>query len=436
VNTFWFNQRTAPSYKIIKETLEYKSVAPGVLDLLTEYEEDLENLVVNSPKDLGQLLTDLNEDWQSARLASVLKIARQINNGKWEDPITKRAYSRVKDATRFLYEQLDSGMMSTVGSSVGGALNDTAHEVYGIYEKFKQDRLTGYNRLRTGIREIDKHVPIRRGDFVGVLGYAGHRKSTLCRTIAYNVALAGFNVLHVTLEQSYDEERIIYALMHTSDPKFNAYGFHLSKRRFDDGDLTEAEEQFLRNIVLPDLEGNLPGRLLISQPINGTSWNNIKMLAEVANLTTPIDLLCMDYLTLVSTSTGRDSKGEMEQNIKDAKQMALQFDNGRGVVFLTPIQGNRRGFEEAKNTGGVWDVTGVNEYSEFDKSADLILSTFIDEASESDNSVAISSVKIRRAGPLPLFRATSDYRTGRIVTSSSISFAEDDNGMNTGTLVI
>ena len=436
VNTFWFNQRTAPSYKIIKETLEYKSVSPGILELLTEYEEDVENLTVNSPKDMGQLQTDLIETWQSQRLASVLKISRQINNGKWDDPKTKKSYSGAIDATRFLYEQLDTSISFSSGPAVGGALNDTAHEVYAIYEKFKIDRMAGDHGIPTGIWELDNHVPIRRGDFVGVLGYAGQRKSSLCRTFAYNAAKAGFNVLHVSLEQSYDEERTIYGLIHSADPKFRACGFHLSKRNFDDGKLSEAEEHFLKNIVLPDLENNLPGRLLIRQPVNGTSWNNIKTMAELANQTTPIDLFFMDYLTLVSTNTVRDSKGEMEQNIKDAKQMALQFGNGRGVVFLTPIQGNRKGFEEAKATGGAWDMTGVNQYSEFDKSADLILSTFIDDAQWAESSITISSVKIRRVAPLPLFTVPVDSRVGLIGARHTLSFTDDDHGMNTGTLLI
>ena len=159
-------------------------------------------------------------------------------------------------------------------------------------------------------------------------------------------------------------------------------------------------------------------------------------MAELANQTTPIDLFFMDYLTLVSTNTVRDSKGEMEQNIKDAKQMALQFGNGRGVVFLTPIQGNRKGFEEAKATGGAWDMTGVNQYSEFDKSADLILSTFIDDAQWAESSITISSVKIRRAAPLPLFTVPVDSRVGLIGARHTLSFTDDDHGMNTGTLLI
>ncbi|MEI6389391.1 MAG: hypothetical protein WCQ50_22520 [Spirochaetota bacterium] len=412
IHNFWFNQKSAPSLQILKETLERKTNQPGTLELLGQYEEQ-EALVIHSTQDLGQLLSDMVEEWQGEKLHHALKISRKINSGEpWTDPKTKKVYSGPMDAAKFLTEQLENGLSARVRQATSGALNDTARELFGIYEKNKADRLAGNLRIRTGIRKIDAHVPIKRGDFVGVLGYAGQRKSTLCRTMAYNAALAGFNVLHITLEQSYDEERIIYGLIHSEHEKFAGSKFALCRKSFEDGDFSDEEERFLRDVVLPDLE-NLPGRLIIRQPMEGNTWPAIKMMAEVIDHSTPIDLLFIDYLALCST-TSRDSKAEMEENIKDAKQTALQFGEGRGVVFLTPIQGNRKGYEEAKDTGGIWDMTGVNQFSEFDKTADLILSTYIDK-DLSEGRMIISSVKIRRAGPLKAFEATINLNVGFVV---------------------
>jgi hypothetical protein len=422
IHTFWFNHKTAPSLQILKETIERKSTSPGVLEELSLYDEE-EDLTIHSIKDLGQLLADLVEEWQSDRLASVLKITRAINNGTWKDPKTKRDYSGPKDASKFMLEQVEAGMIFTAQKAASGALNDTAKEIFSVYQRNKSERLAGNLRVRTGLTPVDNHVPIKRGDFVGVLGYAGQRKSTLCRTMAYNAALNGFNVLHITLEQTYEEERTIYGMIHADHPKFgptkNGTRWDISKKRFDDGDLTDEEEAQLRDVVLPDLEENLPGRLIIRQPTEGTSWPAIKMMAEVINQTTPIDLFFVDYIALCSTTSARDSKNEMEQYIKDAKQTALQFGDGRGVVFLTPIQGNRKGWEAAKEAEGVWDMTGVYEYSEFDKSADLILSVFIDTENSNSNSIKISSVKIRRAGPLPVFECPINPNAGYIVNASS-----------------
>lgn len=412
VHTFWFNHKSAPSFQIVKETIERKSSAPGVIELLSEYEEQ-EGLTIISVKDMGQLLVDLIEEWQSNRLANVLKATRAINNGTWEDPKTKQKRSGPKEAAKYLLEQVEAGMVFSSAASVSGALNDTALEIRDLYDKLKADHKAGNLRIKTGINEVDTGISIKRGDFVGVLGYAGQRKTTLCRTIVYNAARMGFNVLHVSLEQTYDEERIAYALIHSKDPKFGHYGINLSKKAFDDGNLTDEQERFLKDVVLPDLE-HLPGRLLIRQPTEGTSWNSIKTIAEVINQTTPLDLFFVDYLALVSTTSTRDAKAEMELNIKDAKQTALQFDDGRSVVFLTPIQGNRKGYEEAITTGGQWDMTGVYEYSEFDKSADTILTVFVDKTLQSENAIVIGSVKTRRSAPLELVKAPLDVEVGLI----------------------
>lgn len=421
VHSFWFNHKTAPSLQILKDTLERKSNQPGTLELLSEYDEQ-EGLTLYSIKDLGQLLTDMVEEWQSEKLAAALKISRKINSGDpWKDPKTKKTYTGPFDAARFLTEQLESGFSTRVKQATSGTLNDTASELYALYEKNKADRLAGNLRIRTGIINIDKHVPIKRGDFVGVLGYAGQRKSTLCRTIAYNAILAGFNVLHVTLEQTYDEERVIYGIIHADHPKFGSK-YKLSRRKFENGELTDEEERFFRDVVLPDFE-SLPGKLIIRQPLEGSSWPSIKMMAEVIDHSTPLDMIFLDYLTLCSTTSVRNAKDEMDANIKDAKQTALQFGDGRGCVFLTPVQGNRKGWESAKDKGGVWDMTGVYEYSELDKSADLILTTFIDdnggEADADKNVMIISSAKIRRASPLQPFEAIIQNEAGYVVNSAN-----------------
>ena len=426
---FWYEQKTAPSYKILRETLERNSTVLGVVDVIAEYEAE-EDLQIYELSDLGQLLTDFQEEWKRERLAGVLKIVRAINNSSWTDPTSKKVHSGASDAIKYLLEQIETGVITTNSRSLSGALNDMAGEIMTIYEKNKAERMAGRIRIMTGISAIDVHIPVKRGDCVGVLGYAGQRKSTLCRAFAYNAAQQGFNVLHVTLEQTYDEERIIYALIHSADRKFLQYDIHPTKKKFDDGTLSAEEEKFLREVVLPDLEQNLPGRLIIRQPTDGSSWSNIKMMAEMTNQTTPLDMLFVDYLTITATVSSHDSKAEMEATIKDAKQTALQFDNGRSIVFLTPIQGNRKGYEEAKATGGVWDITGINQYSEFDKSFDTIFTTFFDETFNGPpgSLMAISSVKTRRSSPLPLTNVGIDVLVGRVdnLTNSGGSLATHD----------
>ena len=71
---------------------------------------------------------------------------------------------------------------------------------------------------------------------------------------------------------------------------------------------------------------------------------------------------------------------------------------------------------------------------EFDKSADLILSTFIDEALQEESCISISSVKIRRASPLPLFTTPVNCHVGLIGAPSSLSLAREEDEVGFSTL--
>ena len=54
---FWYKEKIAPSYAILRETLERNSTVLGVIDEIAEYESQ-EELKIHSINDLGQLLTD------------------------------------------------------------------------------------------------------------------------------------------------------------------------------------------------------------------------------------------------------------------------------------------------------------------------------------------------------------------------------------------
>ena len=422
IYNFWSVHKKAPSLDILKESIERKSTSPILLERVTEYEDQYEDLAIHSVLDLDQILSDRVEEYETQRLSDVLKVVKQINNGSIEEPKTKRKLSGPKDAMRYLFQQVERGTLSTATRNSSGSLNENAGYIRELYEKFKSDRLAGRLRIYTHIDGIDSNIAIKRGDFVGVLGYAGQRKSALCRSIAYGAAMDGFNVLHITLEQTYEEELIIYGIMHSHHTKWGGK-YQISKKDFDDGNLSSEEEDFLFNQVIPDLETNLPGRLLIRQPIEGTTWDAVKTTAEITNQTNELDILLVDYLTLCEIRTGK--KEEMEAVIKDAKQFALHFDNGKGVVFLTPVQGNRDGWVEAGKNDGKWEMNGVFMYSEFDKSVDTMLSVYMNDQHKVDKQIVISSAKTRRSEGVPAFKAATNNNAGLITNVKPINMAED-----------
>jgi len=421
VYDFWTEHKKAPSLKILQEILERKTVSPLGPERLETYAQQQEELRLHSSEDLVEVLSDLIEEYETARVTEVLKAAKLINTGSMTDKKTKITLSGPKDAIKYLFQQVDRGTLGAGRQVTSGCLNTDAQDLEELYEKNKRDNLSGQSRIYTNISGIDSHIPIKRGDFVGILGYAGQRKSGLLRTMVYNAVLNGSNALHITLEQTYAEELTIYGLIHSHHRKWGKE-FEIDRRKFDDGLLSKEESAFLFGVVIPDLI-NLPGKLIIRQPLEGTSWGAMKTTAEITNQTTELDLVAIDYLTLVSTKTGK--REEMDENIKDAKQFALQFNEGKGCVLLTPVQGNRAGYDAATKQEGKWSPTGIYTFSEFEKSLDTLLTVYMDEDEKERTHIRIGSCKTRRSAGVPLFEAGVNCHAGYITDLNVIDMPTD-----------
>ena len=71
----------------------------------------------------------------------------------------------------------------------------------------------------------------------------------------------------------------------------------------------------------------------------------------------------------------------------------------------------------------MWEITGIYEYSEFDKSADTIFTNFFDDTFE--NEMAIGTVKTRRSAPLKLVRVGLDEKIGMVKSLHATTTEEE-----------
>ena len=91
--------------------------------------------------------------------------------------------------------------------------------------------------------------------------------------------------------------------------------------------------------------------------------------------------------------------------------MCLTFNNGKGIRLLSPFQANRKGWEEAKAHDGVYNLTALSNAHEAERSADVVIALFMDEATKKEGKVKISSLKNRRNSPFDPFNAKMNYKT-------------------------
>lgn len=407
-NLYTINDQ-APSLELVKHYLdhEYESETKAELkDIVSEYEErrpDIKNFVTEA--DLSSLLHLKAQDKRVFDFDEILSGTRLIaKHGvplKSRSKGTTRTAKGVNDAIEYLTRNLSK--LSDIEDDVKSS-GDIDEEF--LYDTYVKDGIVSSN-IRCGIDKVDAGITFKRGQFNGVLGFTGQRKSGFCRTWAYNALLQGFNVYHVALEMSYVEECASYLIVHSKHPKFGNRFPDISLNRYQNNELTKDEEFFLFKTVLHDFKSNVPGKLFIDQP-KSSSWESIKANIKAKDIETSIDMLVIDYLTMCDVDKNNSTE-EMTNIIRDAKRMAREFRDGKGLLVVTPVQSNREGYDRVckqKGEGrGQWDARAVDTYSELYKSADNVLTVFLDDDLIADNKIIISSVKVRRGKPIRPFEA-------------------------------
>jgi hypothetical protein len=64
--------------------------------------------------------------------------------------------------------------------------------------------------------------------------------------------------------------------------------------------------------------------------------------------------------------------------------------------MISPFQASRKGFEEAKSNDGVYSLTALSDYHEAERSADIVISLYIDVSWRDEGKVKVSCQKMRR----------------------------------------
>ena len=393
-----------PSLALLRQNIEAKN-SPALDEKLVEYLAVAKDLPVFTNLDLPAKLVEKGKEFRNHRATVLFRNAQKIvgEGAEVKDEITRkpRLLKGSADAVRYLFTKLDSGIgQNPTATPTHGTLQASSERLESIYDEITNPTNTKGRVIPVGIASIDNRVRMRKGDFVGVLGYAGAGKTRFCRGWVYNAVSKGFNCLHFSMEQTFEEELIRYALIHAVHPQWGLD--HTDPRiptleAYTDGTLTAKQRDFLFNAVIPDLrEGStMSGLLTIRQPTEGSTWEVLKSLIHASNQSANLDMVCVDYLTMVDTDL-RNHKEEMATIIQSAKTLAMGFNDGQGLLFVTPVQASRRGWEIAKKNQGQFDLDAIYQYSQYEKAVDTMVTVFSDDDLDAEAKVAIGTVKYRR----------------------------------------
>jgi hypothetical protein len=409
IREHWREHGMCPSRNISDILARRKDKPQVLLDLLEGYDEHLPHLRKYTHADMDVVLGQRIQDYEQIRLTRILDQASNILVGGVPHPDSYTHKGKdlpplrgTRDALNYLRDKFQKGILVNEVPAAGGQLSEYEDRIDHLMIQPMIDRKNGQLTIPTGIPLIDDHMGgLRRKEMTGVLGYVGQRKSAVVRTMAYNAAAAGYRVLHIPVETDFDEELLIYCIFHAHVlAAKKGRQSTITLRSLQNGLLskTQAEELITAK---KDFVRTVGCNLLVRDLGDDRSWTAAKSMIDSECLSQAIDVVVVDYLTLLNNAAPRDLIIEMTKIIQDAKQVALKANNGKGLAFLTPIQGNRSGLDYAAANDGAWDVTGVSTYSELDKSLDNCLYVYLTDEIAANRQIRVGSCKHRRGANIP-----------------------------------
>lgn len=295
-----------------------------------------------------------------------------------------------------------------------GDMRVETDDILKLYLEAKQRG--GKSGLVSGVPSLDfKSGGIDSGELGLIVGYTGTGKSQFCvQFMHHNATKEGKNVVYLTTETLRPQVRTRLVARHSMESQFELPS-GLNSRDLARGTLSEEEEERLQ-LVLHDIDKNPDyGRMYIVQLPRQATIATIETRLMSIQRKFHIDLAIVDYFALLKSTIRRQStREELSSIVKEGKQLATTFDDGRGVPMLSPWQVSRTEWARAQEDG-YYTLNALAETAEASNTPDNIISLLEPPASDERKVAMKAQVLKNRSGEtanniqLYLDRATSYF---------------------------
>jgi len=262
-----------------------------------------------------------------------------------------------------------------------GDMRVEGSDMLSDYAERKRDREGGVAQgIQFGIEELDRKIGgMQNGELVLAVGYSSDGKTTLCVQSAWSAAVEqGKNVVFLTTETLRPQVRRKLLARHSKLPQFGLTE-GLNTRDLKAGTLVQDQETKLRAVVDDFTKNPTYGKLYIAQVPRSSTIGSIEQRLHRLQRDFQIDFVVMDYLALLHSDQRRQTtREELAAIMKDAKLLSVNFDDSRGVPFMSPWQVSRSAREEAAKIG-MYTSASLSETAEATNSSDVIISLLAPE---------------------------------------------------------
>ena len=186
--------------------------------------------------------------------------------------------------------------------------------------------------VSTGWKGIDQRLfgGLNRGEMTIFAGGSGAGKSLFLQNFGVNWALAGLNVVYISLELS---EQLISMRL---DSMVSGFGVKEIMRNMDDVDLKVR------------MKGKGAGKFRVKQMPNGVNCNDLRVFLREYEISIgeKVDCLLVDYLDLMMPISNKVSGSDLFIKDKYVSEELRNLAMERDLLFVTASQLNRGAVEE------------------------------------------------------------------------------------------
>jgi len=437
-----------PSFELLYE----KAASKGGETILSNL-KDISEQIPYIRSDYKSLLKEKFEEQSGDKFRDILQKTNQVasaglkigKNGK--ESKTGKEIKGVLAAMEFFSKESREFRMQTTGIKTESDIRsiEDSKEVVENYVARKRDPLSKLGMF-TSLHKIDDTFKgLKLGELMIIAAFVAQGKSTFTAAMAYQAINQGLNGIFISLEMTFDEMRDMFYVLHATNEEW--FNHPVYKARFKDlvgkisyekvryGELTDKEEEFFK-IVAADFEARADfGKLILVQPSNALTPSGFEMevydkKAQLAEISRTLDFAVIDYIGLMAQDKG-DSYGDfnidLNNIIKRLKNLALTFDNGRGLMVITPFQTNREGWKDAAKNEGVYKLSALSNANEAERSADYVITLYMSDENKKNGVIKISCLKHRKGGDFQPFEAHIDFFSKRIYDIVQKSSTSNDS---------
>jgi replicative DNA helicase len=277
---------------------------------------------------------------------------------------------------------------AAAGEAPEGDIRTETAKLHEAYAKARERRTAGQAAgIGTGIERLDEALSggLANGEFAMVAAFSSAGKSQWVAHQAWHTSIMqGKNVVLFSSETTRANMQVRIIGRHSRLPKFGLQN-GLNTRDIRAGTL-DGEQYKAFRAVLDDYRSDAyRGRCYIVQLPRGATMSALEArLASISRQFTP-DLVEIDYLALLRaehTGRARERRDDLTMLLQDAKQLSVDFHDGRGVPVVTPWQVSRTGRKEVSDRG-YYTMSDLAETAEAERSPDVIISLLDPEHDDS-----------------------------------------------------